>query len=373
MRAGSRIAIANADWLRRTLKLPPAIRKKATPIDGRVRQLANDLVLKDIRLPVKLDSEQQPLLFQLYNQELTKRLQERRLLLPNFDKAGAVCIFSDYGGESSDSRYLTYTFTFVDYDFLTLNYREAIKEIREEHGLQNPYKEIAFKDLSYGPIQRALPSYLEMLDKSVNGLVFTLLVDKKVLSLLGENKKQTLELAAEQMRELGFGRLRPKTVEKLQRILLTLSYFTHLLVPTGKKIFWMTDHDSIVANSETAQQTSQMYSNAIHSFLNVKYDPVGFVTPFDKGTDEMFADLLSVSDLVAGAVEHYFTRKSTMTDLTVSQGANQILMWLARQAVVLKKLCIMVFVDDSGFRVGTVDFHLVNPPDHINEIEIYFP
>jgi hypothetical protein len=342
-------------------------------VDDSVKQLANSLVLKDIRLPVELNSEQQPVLFQLYNQELTRRLQQRKLLLPNFDKTGAVCIFSDYGGESSDSRYLTYTFTFVDYDFLGLNYEKKIKEIREAYGLQNPYKELAFKDLNYGPLQRALPAYLEMLDQSVNGLVFTLLVDKTVVSLLGENTKQTLLLAAQQMSELGLGQWRPKTVEKLQRVLATLAYFTHLLVPTGKKIFWMTDHDSIVANDEATKQTSQMFSNAIHQFPNVTYDPVGFATPFDKGSDEMFADLLSVSDLVAGAIEHYFTRKSKMADLTVSEGANQILMWLTRQAIALKKLCIMVFADDTGLRVGTVDFHLVNPPDDIEEIEIYFP
>jgi len=342
-------------------------------VDNSIKQLANSLVLKDIRLPVELNGEQQPLLFQLYNQELMRRQKQRQLLLPNFNNSGSVCIFSDYGGESPDSRYLTYTFTFVDYDFLAINYQKAIKEIREVYGLNNPYKEISFKDLNYGPLKRALPVYLKMLDQSVNGLVFTLLVDKRVVSLLGENTKQTLSLAAQQMSELGLGQWNPNTVEKLQRILATLAYFTNLLVPSGKKIFWMTDHDSIVANPKMVELTSQMFCNAIHQFPNVTYQPVGFATPFDKGSDEMFADLLSVSDLVAGAIEHYFTRKSKMIDLTVSEGANQILMWLARQAIALKKLCIMVFTDDSGLRVGTVDFHLVNPPDDIEEIEIYFP
>lgn len=83
----------------------------------------------------------------------------------------------------------------------------------------------------------------------------------------------------------------------------------HLLVPYGKKIFWMSDQDSTIATEEMHQKIAKFFHNAIHSFDNAKYDTVGYGKPFLKDEDTFFLDLLSISDLTAGAIEHYLTRK----------------------------------------------------------------
>ncbi|HDR7670376.1 TPA: hypothetical protein QCX97_004286 [Bacillus wiedmannii] len=335
-----------------------------------LEKLVNSIVLKKFNLPINLEGQQNPMLFELFNHNFISRMNEKKLLLPNFEKTETVCILSDYGGEASNSRYLTYSTTLVDYDFLGLNYVNAIKEIREKHGLNKPYKEIAFKDLRYGPIERALDEYLNMIDLSVNGLVFTLIVDKSVYSLFGENSPNTRKRIAEALENEGFGGWKPKTAEKLQRIITPIAYLTNLLIPYGKKLFWMTDEDSIIAKPEQHVACGKYFNSAIHQFKGANYPTVGYAKPFEKGTDVLLLDLLSISDLVAGAIEHFYTREATQEDLTISNGANKILMWHANQGIAFKKLAFKIKYEDNKLSGGFVDFTLCNPLENVDYIDI---
>ncbi len=334
-------------------------------------QIANRLTLKNISLPVKLSTPVNPILFKIYNDCFESRETRKDLLLPNFSETDTVAIFSDYGGEIGNSKYLTYTFTFVNYDLLGL-FGSEISKIRKKYRLNDPYKEVSFKDLRYGPINRALDDYLSLIDFAVHGLVFTVIVDRSITSLLGDNSVETQKKAAEELEANGFGHWKPKSAEKLQRIIMTIAYLTRLLVPSGKKIFWMTDEDSIVANSKLLNSTGRIFNNAIHQFDDVSYDLVGYATPFEKGKDPLFLDLLSISDLVAGSIEHYFTRKTVLDNLTIKDGANKILMWHAHQGFGLKKLSLVITSENEGLLGRFVDFKLVEPPDNPEYINIYF-
>lgn len=259
---------------------------------------------------------------------------------------------------------------FVDYDFLGVHFAKEINRIRAKYILNEPYKEIAFKDLKYGPICRALDEYLNIVNNSVNGLVFTLIVEKSITSILGLNEKNTYKLLIEELKKAGLGEWHGETAEKMQRIIGTISYFVNLLVPSGKQIFWMTDNDNIVANSKLLKSIGDIFNNAVHQFKDVNYPLVGYATPFEKGTDPLFIDLLSISDLVAGAVEHYFTRKTILDDLTISEGANKILKWLSLQGLGLKKLSLIVRSENEAFTGSLVDFHLTEPIENGVELLI---
>lgn len=332
-----------------------------------IKKLAELLILKDIKLPVMLDGPSNPILFTLLNQGLSNR---KDLLLPNFEMAKTVCIFSDYGGETPNSKYYTYTVTLADYDYLRLNFEKEIKNIRNKYGLNDPYKEISFKDLRYGPINRSLDEYLTMINNSVHGLVFTLIVDKSIVSIMGENNKSTHDSLIDVLQNAGLGNWKGSIAEKLQRVISIISYFVNLLVPSGKQLFWMTDNDSIVANPRLRDYTGTIFNNAVHQFKDRKYSLVGYATPFEKGKDPLFIDLLSISDLVAGSIEHYFTRKSILDDLTVSEGADKVLKWLSLQGIGLKKLSFIVNYTKEGFTGGIVDFHLIEPYTNAQMIEI---
>lgn len=74
-------------------------------------ELAANLTLHGANLAIVPDSEE----YTWFIREMQKQLQaleaRNELLLPNIrDENESIAILSDYGGESSDSKYLTYSF-----------------------------------------------------------------------------------------------------------------------------------------------------------------------------------------------------------------------------------------------------------------------
>lgn len=331
--------------------------------------LVNELTLKQFDLPINFINGNPPL-FEMFNTSFEMRRDNKRLLLPNFEKTNTVAILSDYGGEAPNSKYLTYTFTFADYDYLGGIYSKEILNIRTKYGLYNPFKEIAFKDLRYGPVQRALKEYLHLMNWGVNGLVFTLVIHKDVISVIGPNNANSLKGMVNHLENENYGKWKPKMAEKLQRIVGTMVYLTNLLIPKGKKIFWMTDDDSIVANERMSKAAVEIYNNAIHSFEGKEYPIVGYAKPWEKGTDPLFLDILSLSDLVAGSVEHYFTKKTALDNQNFSDGANEVLMWLSDHGLMLKKHTFLIEPEDGKLKHAFIDFDRTVPLENVEYIDV---
>lgn len=343
-----------------------------------LQQYAQSLLLKKEQInlpvvPILNEGEAVPLLYRALNDGLMSRLSRGQLILPNFNNGESVAIFTDYGGEIKHSKYLTYTVTLVDYNQLAF-FEDSMNKIREKHQLNNPKKEIAFKHLKYGPIRRSLDEYLNTINNCVNGIVFTLVVDKDIYSLAENNNKRSKYLVANILEERGFGKFKPDVAEKIYRIINLISYLVHLLVPYGKKIFWMSDEDSTIASEKMHQKIGELFNNAIYSFEDAKYDTVGYSKPFDKGEDTLFLDLLSISDLTAGAIEHYLTRKKTLasSDFTISEGADKILMWLANNGLAFKKLTYIIRYDNDkkAYDGAFLDFKLNNPLQNVQYVDI---
>lgn len=267
--------------------------------------------LQNVEIPVEMgNSENTPLLFKVFNDTLEKMHQRRSLLLPNFGDSETVLIFSDYGGESHDSKYLTYTFLFVDYDTVGCYFYPLMKEIRKKYFIEVPDKEIAFKDFSYGPIKRCLSEYLSWANNLINGLVFTLVVSKEVLSLIGGDTRKKQKEYLDFLEQNQLGKWKYSTLEKTGRIILPIAYFSKLLIPNNKKIFWMTDKDSIMPNESKEKIVTQFISNTLNALKNPpKYEVCGYsAQPFAEDICS-FKDVLSIADIVAGSIEHYLTNK----------------------------------------------------------------
>ena len=124
------------------------------------------------------------------------RHREGKLLLPDLSALSntTVGIFSDYAGEST-GRYQTYSFLVCAFGSLD-PFKGQMAKLRASSYIGD--KEIAFKDFRMGQLQRMLPSYLRLVDQYVSGLVFTLVVDKKIPSLFGppEALKRGMSLLA---------------------------------------------------------------------------------------------------------------------------------------------------------------------------------
>jgi hypothetical protein len=319
---------------------------------------ARELILHRPNLNVlraTADGHYSPLV-QVIDSELKKREAAGRLLLPDLSalKNQTIGIFSDYSGEGA-GKYDTYSFLFCAWGSLD-TFRQEMKKVRAKFALEA--KEIEFKDFGMGAIQRALPSYLDTLNGYVPGLLFNLIVDKRIHSLFGPQDKGTGRALARLLEDKGIGGLKPRVAEKTLRVVHTAAYFTALLGHESQKIFWMSDHDAICANEEMHNRMLALYQDVLSLYSNRQFGLMGGARPFqERKTD--FLDLLSAADIAAGSVGQYFTGRDEVgaENTRVKVGAEKVLMWLGHDAVALKKLNIMFQLSENGALLsGAVDF-----------------
>lgn len=314
-----------------------------------VEELMNRWTLKDIKLPVEFEKYDSPIIFKLLNSSLEKRHIRKQLILPNFADTETVAIFSDYGGEAKGSKYYTYSFVFAAYDGLEF-FKDRMTDIRKKYGLDNPRKEISFKDAHYGQMFRCIDEYLTLANNVVNGLVFTLAISKEIISMLDKDDKRTLKQVTEQLTDYSYGKWKPAVFEKNMRIIYTLTFFIKLLIPSGKKIFWMTDEDAIMANESKIADTTRIISNAINLCKDAsKYKFIGFTPkPYDDEETYFLTDLLSIADLSAGSVEQLLTRNAEQKE-ELSPLAEKVIQWSSVQGVGLDKLIFMIDKKNDTF------------------------
>ena len=333
-----------------------------------VRKLAQRWTLESPNLDIVDSTENYPWFTQEL-QRLLKAEEERgRLLLPNLrDDNETIAVYSDYGGESSDSRYLTYSFLVCAWN-QSDPFAEKMEEIRTSHRLNNPFKEIAFKDFRYGPLKRALPDYLSALSNLVNGLLLTVIVDKRMGSFFGgENASTARKQVANALKEEGLGEWKPAVAEKMTIVCHFVAYLVALLSRPNQKVFWMTDHDAIAEPEDRFNAVLNLLNRLLHHYSPHKYALVGGAVPFEERAP-LQMDLLSAPDIVAGSIEHYFTRKyfAQSEEPLVTEQANQVLEWLSGDGVGLKRRTVKFGKAKTGYETCTVTFHLKeNNPDAI--------
>lgn len=288
--------------------------------------------------------------------ELKKREAEGMLLLPDLSALGnkTVAIFSDYSGEGAGN-YYTYSILLCAWGSLD-TFRREIKKVRAKFSMGT--KEIEFKDFGMAIIRNALPEYLDVLNGYEPGLIFTVVVDKRLGSLFGPQARSTGKALSQRLDENGFGKLKPHVAEKMLRVVHTSAFLTALLGHAGQKIFWMSDHDAICANAQMHKQLLALFHNVLGLYTTREFGLIGGALPFsERSTD--YLDLLSAADIVAGSVSQYFTNRDEVGEqnVCVKEGAEKVLLWLSHDALALKKLCVLICPGDDGtIRSGTIEF-----------------
>ena len=322
-------------------------------------ELTTKLTLHAPNLSVIPNTDDYPWFIREFQKQLQALEDRNELWLPNLrDENNSIAIFSDYGGESSDSRYYTYSFLICAWDQIG-DFTKAMKTLRSETGLND--KEIAFKDFNYGPIKRTLRKYIENLSNLVNGYLLTVVIEKSVDSIFGTHKNVTQTHILRTLKDAGFGDWKPKVAEKLLRITHFSVFLVALLSKEGQKIFWMTDNDAIAPSKERFNDTLKLFSNLLNHYCKHEFSLVCGATTF-KEKSPQFLDLLSATDIVAGSIEHYFTRKQTIGDeFTINNDVDHILAWLTGQGIALKRHTLMIKKEDSRLVSGTIKFNLKEP------------
>jgi hypothetical protein len=340
----------------------------------RLVELANKLAWKkpDLKVLQPRHADQYSPLSSLLQEHIERSHIRGKLILPDLRAFGneSVGVFSDYGGESSGI-YYTYSVLVCGWN-LAGPLHQKMKGIRDRHTLGT--KEIAFKDFHMGQLQRALPDYLNALDMLLPGFLFTLAVDKRLISLFGPQEKTTHDQLAELLRSEGLGDRKPQVAEKLVRIVHLTAFLCGLLAHDGHKVFWMTDHDAICANDQLHQQTLELFARVlpVYTRQGCSFPLVGGAAPFKDRSVEML-DLLSVPDIVAGSLDQYLTQRDTVAaeDIRVKQGCDLVLQWLGHDGIGLKKMNVLVRPGKGDLIEGaTLEFVLENPPADAKMIPI---
>jgi hypothetical protein len=314
-----------------------------------VTYVANKLVLKNPKLPILNGDPHFPPLTKAIEYILTRLKDQKELCLPNLhDQTEGVGVFSDYGGNCKGSLYDTYSFLICGLDHLS-RFNSEMESIRQTHGLNAPFKEIEFVRLDYGPLARALDDYLIALNNFVPGLLFTLVVEKGISSLLWEDNKKTQAMLANLLAERNFGAWKKPVAEKLLRITHTIAYFVALLSKDGQTVFWMTDRDEIAPNQAKTYKALEVLCSVIPFYTKNKFRIKGG-RQFDEN-HVLTLDLLSAADLAAGTLERIHTKAKRPDGIPIKPGAVRILKWLINDGICLKKLAIRIYKDDANQQV----------------------
>lgn len=273
--------------------------------------------------------------------------EKRFLQMPSFWGAKAIGIFSDYSGDAPKAKAHTYSFLFADYGALEI-FDQKVKEIRQKCGI--PFnREIKFEQLRSGDMQRALPLLLRAADE-IPGLLFSLVVDKRVPSVIGGGEDIDTTLKA-QLSGFGFRSWDGKgQAERLARVLHSVGYWLGLLGRKDMKTFWMTDNDSILGKSDRPEEFKEAYLRALSLFNPPEFEIIGMAKSFAvDGNQPYHHELVSVADLVAGGLSAYFTdREGRSQHEKKHQQIGEILTFLGHQAVFLKKFTMAVLPSAGG-------------------------
>ncbi|MBV8891625.1 hypothetical protein [Bradyrhizobium sp.] len=304
--------------------------------------------------------------------ELKKRDAAGLLLLPDLSALAnsTIGIFSDYGGEDRSSKYLTYSFLICAWGSLGTFWNE-MKKHRADSGLGE--KEIEFKDFGMGLMRKALPGYLDLLNGYVPGLLFTVVVDKRILSLFGPQDRSTGEALSKRLEEKGVGKLKPEVAEKALRVVDAMAYLTALLGHEGQKILWMSDNDAICSDLDAHKRLLALFHNVLGLYIDRQFGQMGCALPFNERSTD-YLDLLSAADIVAGSVGQYFTSRDDVgeQDARVKEGADKVLVWLGHGGLALKKFCIQLRLGDDGLiYFGAIEFTPKQTPDTTTFLPIH--
>ena len=126
----------------------------------------------------------------------------------------------------------------------------------------------------------------------------------------------------------------------------------------------MTDHDEISPTNTKHEETLRVFDALLRVYCRNRqtFSLVGGALPFEQ-RDVGMLDLLSATDICAGALAEYLTQKETREadEIAVKPGCEEILRWLAHDGIGLRKMNIIIRRGaDVSIESGVIEFELGN-------------
>jgi hypothetical protein len=222
----------------------------------------------------------------------------RPVMFPDFSDESTIFAASDYSGQHKTAGYEAYSFVLTTPKRWQSWERHRI-EIRSRFLMT---RRISYKSLEDKKRWEVLPIFMAAA-AILEGITFTILVNKKIVSLFSKSGKIDLDhpdLAR-------FSNWKESVIERTLRITHLMALFVAGLSNEGQNLIWITDEDEMVANEERLREVtsviSEVFSNLIeHNFGHFRFG----TTASDNGTLQL-EDLAAIADLSAGALVDVLT------------------------------------------------------------------
>lgn len=273
--------------------------------------------------------------------------------LPDFSGDKKIAVMSDYGGEHDRASYRTYSFLFLSMDKIG-PFEKKMEELRQNYDIFDPYSEFKYKDLRYGPRARALPAFLDLVDKYIHGAIVTVAIDKKIGSVFGVSAREAHGTIVRQLDEGGFGKWPDKVAEKAMRVLHILAAFTAAMTYDNQRFLWYSDLDQINEDAEerSFSDIQKIFGHVCSMYMTHHFEIYGFGKSFNKKS--YLDDLLSVADFSAGILQDILVGDDTKMDIPGGDEKLKILKWYATPAKFLSKIHIRLSSNGDGTYEGNV-------------------
>ena len=286
---------------------------------------------------------------------LIAREAQSLALLPNFSEDQGLLILSDFGGEHKGASFTTYSILICSADKRSA-FESKTKSLREKYGLNEPWKELGYKDLSYGPISRSLEEFLEIANQFIHGVLITVSIDQKIESVFGVKKKDAHNEITRLLQSNNLGEWKGKEAEKLLRVCHIIAVFMSILAKSKQKFLWLCDHDAINNDGKKRDfsHTQLILSHCLAMYSNNSYDIYGFAKPFEQ--DAGTSDLLSLADFAAGVTQEILQSELKLKKIEFSEEKSKIAKWMGTESNFLQKVNLVFLMQPDGeWGVGTVD------------------
>ncbi len=299
-------------------------------------------------------------IFELLNRQLIAFSEEHEDGLPEIGTGKNVFVGSDYSGEHQEADYEVYAILVAPLDSC-MEWESRRSEVREKY--LSDGRRMSFKALRDKRCLSALPEFLEAADH-IPGLCVAFAVHKSVGSLfdnlISPRSEDPLFLPY-----LGW----PKHVlEKAGRLAHFTGFLLGGLCSSGQNLLWITDEDAVAANVERLKQFTDLCGWITSRYLSFDMGHIRIGTTASDNGSRSVEDLVSVADIVAGAISEQLTarRRYDFIDPTkvfwlanpeFSHKTKDITWWFASVRQPLKRLVFVIDGEDNSVKTKVSFFH----------------
>lgn len=271
--------------------------------------------------------------------------------------AKTVYCFSDYAGDNA--KHNIYSFLFIDWES-SQGVRDLLVALRDSESAWNDKSWMQYKKMNKDAVRRRiLPHFLTATDNLVGNL-FVVSIEKAVDNLISPNGA---EEAAALHKELEYGEISPHIAQRKFDIHTIKSILASRLVTINQNYVWISDPDSTNYAGQNPDERWHDFLKQSMLLFDVKFKSAAFGTTRDYNIeDNFYGDMLSIPDLVCGAVLELLEQPDESKGL--KETTIETLNWFRKKGEKLAR--IHIHFRDANGTIGAKIMHIIDSSPNVS-------